>query len=53
MGWNWEDYIMLLTGVLSFFATIAELEPRLAIVPIVLGAIIKALKDIKVELMKR
>ncbi|MCS7135477.1 MAG: hypothetical protein RMJ14_01815 [Nitrososphaerota archaeon] len=50
---NWEDYVVLLTGLTSFFAAMAEVEPRLAIVPIVLGAIIKALKDIKTELKRR
>ncbi|MCL7385269.1 MAG: hypothetical protein LZ158_02755 [Thaumarchaeota archaeon] len=50
---NWEDYVILLTGLASFFAAISQLEPRLAIVPIVLGAIIKALKDIKTELERR
>lgn len=50
---NWEDYVVLLTGLASFFATMSQVEPRFAVVPIILGAIIKALKDIKVELERR
>ncbi|MEM0456108.1 MAG: hypothetical protein QXP86_02635 [Nitrososphaerota archaeon] len=50
---NWEDYVVLLTGLASFFATISQMESRFAIVPIILGAIIKALKDIKAELEGR
>ncbi|MEM2909807.1 MAG: hypothetical protein QXO01_01895 [Nitrososphaerota archaeon] len=50
---NWEDYVVLLTGLASFFAAVSEVESRLAIVPIVLGAIVKAIKDIRAELEKR
>jgi len=42
---NWEDLLMAIGAISSFFALIAEIEPKLAIIPIILSALMKSLKD--------
>lgn len=43
---NWEDYIMLLSTLLSILMIASFFEPRLAIIPVIFGALLKSIKDI-------